>query len=250
MSLSCEKEIAINVKGSSLMYWSFDNVSGGSFIDNSLGVPFTPTGTNTIAALIGNGSQFQAAFSRMDANLTVAPKPANYNLGGISHAFWARMDVKVGNFPTEIVATVMNGDDGHQYEFSFRPGLGGNLDNIPFELIQDPSFLGPTVLTVTVPIVWVAGSWNFFAFIYNQSTGKLSVSVNNGVPNVSAGSFTLPTGNWNDLHPSASFVGAWPTITIDEYMIHTGKSLNATQITNLYNGGAGVTWPAAGAIVS
>jgi hypothetical protein len=235
-----------------LLYWTFDTVAAGNYVDSSQGVLFVPTAAPTVTGKIGNGVQLVGAGSSLlDADLTNvgAPLLAPYSGGGVSHAFWANMSAHGGGFPTELVATVLSGNDGHQYEMSFRPGLGGVENNISFDMIQDPLVLGPTVLTVTVPITWVLNSWFFFAFIYKQSTGKFSVSVNNGAANVSAGTFFLPNGTWVNDHPSSSFLAS-PTITLDEYMIHTGKELSASQITNLFNGGAGVTWPAAGAIVS
>jgi hypothetical protein len=251
MSVACQQSIKLSVVAGSLLYWSFDNVAAGNFIDNSLGAVLTPLGFPTIAGFIANGVKFINGASNLTADLSPSgtPKLSSYNQGGVSHCFWARMDVKSGGFPSELVATVLDGADGHQYEFSFRPGLGGFFDNIPLTIIQDPNLLGPTVLTVNVPIVWVVGVWNFFAFIYDNTTGKLSVSSNNGAPAVSAGSFILPKGTWNNIHPNVGII-SWPIISMDEYMIHTGKALNATQITSLYNGGSGVTWPAAGTIVS
>lgn len=251
MSLSCEKEISINVVGGGLLYWSFDNVSGGNFIDSSQGVVLQNNGVAVTPAFIGNGFVLQTGFGSVNADLTPvgAPHLTPYSGQGVSHTFWCQMTLKAGTFPSEPVATVLNGVDGHQYEISFRPGLGGVIDNPQLMMIQDPFGIPATVLTVTVPIVWVVGVWHFFAFIYNQTTGKFSVSVDNGVPNVSAGTFFMPNGTWSDIHPNENFLGC-PTIVVDEYLLHVAKALTATQITNLYNGGAGVTWPAAGAIVS
>lgn len=250
MPVSCQKNFSITVNSASLLYWSFDNVSGGNFIDNSVGASLVDVGVPTVSGFISNGVKFINTSSSLTSDLTTPPKPARYAQLGVSHCFWARMEVKAGTFPTELVATVLDGDDAHQYEFSFRPGLGGTIDNATLDLIKDPSLLGPTVLTVVVPIVWVVGQWNFFAFIYNQTTGKLNVSVNNGTPSTSAGSFTLPTGSWNNIHPNTAPLNTFPTISMDEYLIHTGAALNSNQIAALFNCGNGMTWPAAGSVAT
>lgn len=254
MTISCEKEISINVKaGNNILYWTMDQ-AGASLPDSNLGVPLTVINCGLVAGIINNARQFNAGGGfvgcQLDADLTpaAAPQLGSYTQQGVTHDFWVKLESGSGGFPCPVVATLMDGNDGHQYQFDLRLGLGGAINNPTFGIIQDPSLLGPTVVSVVIPITWTLGQWYHLTLVYDQVTGKLTVYINGINAATSAGSFSLPTGTWNAILLDGVLL--YPTIDLDEYMVCIAAALNANQALSLDNCGKGVTWPTSGGIVS
>lgn len=235
------------------MYWTMDQAVG-PLPDSNLAIPLDVINCPLVSGILGNARQFNAGGGltncQLDWDNSITPEPqlSPYNGGGVTHAFWIKLESGSGGFPVAIVATYLDGVDGHQYIFDFRVGLSGVINNPTFNIVQDPGILGPTMVTVTVPITWVLGQWYFLGLVYDQSSGQLKVYINGVLSATSGGSFSLPNGTWSAILLAGVLL--YPTIDLDEYMIHTGSALSANQLLTLYNCGNAVTWPQAGTIAN
>lgn len=259
MTTSCQKDYSLTVGSggvANMMYWTFEQPTG-PIHDSSIGVSMDIINCPLVAGYIGNAREFNPGGGddpfvgcQLNADLSHAASPqlGDYAGGGVTHAFWIKMNAHSGGFPVAIVATTLNGNDGHQYQFDLRIGLGGVDDNPTFNLIQDPSTLGPTVLSVTVPIAWVLGRWYFVVLVYDQTTGKFKVYINASLQGTSAGVYMLPNGPWVSINMAGVLL--YPTVDLDEYLVHTEKAFTANHVLGLWNCENGVTWPAAGAVAA
>lgn len=108
-------------------------------------------------------------------------------------------------------------------------------------------------LGVTTPNVnWADGNWHMFTVVIDHSTSKARITIYfDGVQqaqathasldyniNVSLRSLIGATVNWSSGSVEGPFNG-----TIDEVGYWIGKALSSSEVTQLYNGGAGLQYP-------
>ena len=65
MSVSCQRSYTVTVQSNMLLYWTFDTVAAGNYVDSSQGVLFVPTAAPTVTGKIGNGVQLVGAGSSL-----------------------------------------------------------------------------------------------------------------------------------------------------------------------------------------
>lgn len=112
-------------------------------------------------------------------------------------------------------------------------GVHVDEDNLVFSVGVD----GPGSVSVSVPITGLEDTWIFFAAVADFIGNTIQISVNDGTPvsDTLSGTYTVQNNQYR--------VGPTPAtlLTVDEL----GKyniALTAGQITELYNGGAGITY--------
>jgi hypothetical protein len=99
---------------------------------------------------------------------------------------------------------------------------------------------GGTLFSATLP---VGGGWHFFHFFFDPGSLDFGFSIDNGSKHYSGmGPFTwvaTPSGYIELFQVGSSSEDVY----IDELGFKFDKILTDAQVTYLYNGGAGRTWP-------
>ncbi len=197
---------------------------GPGVYGNSLqchGNGFVPFGTNPILAVPGDG--------------VLALKNAG---NGFSLFCW----VYISNPPDMAMDIfVQFGTSGNR---SQKGSLGWNPEVAGIELSGTDSNGTFWALAPTPPPL---GVWFFGHIFYNQTLGKMGVQINNGAPEYTVASglvYSASDLGWIEVTwPSAAFSVTDTTERVDEMGIITTRMLTPTEVTFLYNSGAGRTWP-------
>lgn len=211
-------------------WWKLDEPLGSradSFGTNHL-TDINTVGSNT--GKIGPCGQFVAASGE---RLSIADNAA-FSMGGtaLTISAWAYWDTNTGNFKSVVSKHDGASVAGSEYMLYSDPG---NLRFIVYG--------GGTSNTVT----WGAistGTWYFIVAWYDPVAAKINIQVNNGTvissgtlgftPNDATAAFNVSgISNGNDpMNGRIDEVGIWRRV------------LTAGERTDLYNGGAGVTYSA------
>jgi hypothetical protein len=131
---------------------------------------------------------------------------------------------------------------------SFQALLGKDA-NPPREyeiLMQDDDlridWFSPTRQNILIPNVFTAGSWHLVLFWYDSSDGSVNASINNGTVTTLTGA----TGNIERSTPLTVGYRLAGPLTYDGLIDEIGiwdRVLTPAERTQLYNGGAGITYP-------
>lgn len=131
--------------------------------------------------------------------------------------------------------TVISKDDStasaREYLFQIEPG--GNFQ----------AYLFNSSLLVNATVAVTYSAWNFFAITYNAATKTISISVNNGVPGTATHGGTANAGNSQFRIGAAAFGGGAGVNHYNGAIDAVGrwnKVLSPSEITQLYNSGAGL----------
>lgn len=228
------------ISRTTMLSWSFDNV----WSDDVVGNLYSPIGVGFAPGLFNEGVYFpgNTTFELNNEDMSVL---SPYNGGGVSHCFWIKVDSAGTGWFVDIVITGYTGNDGHVYEFDFILGGSYGFNNPAFFVTQDPSTPGPQIMNVTIPITWVLGSWNLLVLTYDPAVSNIAASVNGSAYTYSGGApFTLPPGNFG-YSLLAGLFGflAYPTVTLDNYLITTNRAMSTSDIAFIWNSGSGRQWP-------
>jgi hypothetical protein len=93
-----------------------------------------------------------------------------------------------------------------------------------------------------MPNVFTAGSWHLVLFWYDSSDGSVNASINNGTVTTLTGA----TGNIERSTPLTVGYRLEASLTYDGLIDEIGiwdRVLTPAERTQLYNGGAGITYP-------
>ena len=91
---------------------------------------------------------------------------------------------------------------------------------------------------------FVAGVWHMIALTYNKTAQTLNEYVDGVLAATAVDPFVYP--DLTDADFSFQYISQTPEVldvVIDEFGLSTKGALTTAQVTSLYNGGAGVTWP-------
>jgi hypothetical protein len=209
-------------------YYSFESLLADSVGGNTL---TNGNGVTQAAGKIGQAANFVAASSQILTSTAAALTLGN---SSFSVAGWT----KPSNGGT-ILTTEFAGElGGMRLDLAGGgPSLRGLLYSAAAVLVANVS--DPTVLTLD------GSTWYFFVLMYNTVGPTFVVKINNGagtsgVPSGAGGAgstFSLGGGGG----AGAPYIGG----LLDEVGIWS-RVLTATEQTNLYNAGAGQTWPFTG----
>ncbi len=261
MSISCQQEITINVKGTIFYYWTLDEpLPASTHVDKSQGVVLTPAVGGGFAlpgvgtGLFSNGVIFnnpvpQSAglFSGGAVFPYIDPLLKYTHAQGLTAWGWFKMNAAYVagagplvalfdfNFYDDNVATNQMGEiemilGGANYR-------GVTRDDSIGEVVNGPAF---------APVL---GTWNFVVVRYNPATGLTSTRVNGAAFITGVTVLDMKTGPFGSMSINTSGGGTNLNMTVDEVGVVKEVLTNA-QVDSLYNGGAGVTWPAVNTIVS
>lgn len=243
---TCQKSFSINVTGAAnpLAWFPMGEVGNVDRIDVINGIPINPTapvGTlNAAGKIQAQGVEFSVVGAGQSGLLGdgVSFGFPQSLVSGLSIVMWAKwrsawnpnVHIRFADFQI------------------YGPGPGFNL-NFDLKLLWGVIFgfsvqldqFGLPQNAFNSAFLPVVGTWYFLHVYYDGATGKIGVSVNNGVPVQSIGFGGLIGGfdsSINDIYLEDDT----GQVVLSEYGIFPYK-LTATQLTFLYNAGVGKTWP-------
>ncbi len=253
--IACEKEYTINVAGVRLDgYWTFDEAVGnGPHLDkvHAMNLPGA-AGAQVAAGLYGNAWKFRAVVGNSGVlGSPVFPQLAqSTTTKGISYWFWYRLDVASTNasftaewkfffFDTvllqQMVMDIEISDSNNQAQVSLFD-TSANL------------FTASTGNGGFTPLV---GVWSMLCAVWDRAAATLTLYIN-GVSVVSVAAnadlIALDSAKMQGSFFSSFGVDGW-IADFDEMGICVNGAITQAQVTALYNGGLGVTWPQASTIV-
>lgn len=209
-------------------YWKLDETSG-TRLDSCGTNNLTSNGsTGSTAGKIGNAAQFVPALSQ---NLSLADN-ASLSIGaGVS------LSISLWVYPT---------GTGNRTILSkgFGPNGGGYLiyllgtDRILWQIYEGGSQYGvqSDVLSLS--------TWHHVVVTYDVSTTKMQVYLDNGTPAEQAsGPTSIPDDTGTFRIGAFTAGGDYFDGAIDETGLWKSRVLSASDVTSLYNSGAGLTYP-------
>lgn len=259
MSVSCQKQITINVKSGvhTDLYWTMDEAGTADRIDKVQGVILrnNPSGgaaleyLGSAAGLISNAVNCFVGPPGGTANAGLATSPLSnplvVQLGtGFSWIGWfnvgADFDAAQANW------FLFFGGPVFPYRVTLSLHTGG--------VIQMISTDGVNTDFTNWGANYVIGAWTFYHIWFDPADNRFRMDINNsGVPVVSASTYTiLSTAGQNGqiFFQVPSAFGTGFNLSYDETGYKLNRKLTAAEATSLFNGGAGKTWPAVSSIFS
>lgn len=250
--MSCSKTLDFAVSGAHLsFYWTMDEFGAADKLDSTVNLPW-PLENGALAGvgLFSNGTHCDPTLFldhhrglRMLANASVAINQAVSK--GISVWFW----VKVLAFGPEGGASFYmdTSDFAHTNRFELIWG-SNDATHTGFELQHindtDSNFVD------TPNLSWALNEWHMVAITYNKVAQTMNVYID-GVLSVSGPDLSVyPNLTSTDMElANATAPFGTQDFMVDECGLCLNGPLIPAQITALWNGGAGVTWPGVTAIV-
>lgn len=225
-------------------YWTMDEGGAIDKVDSAAGLSWTLTaGTLADVGLFGNGTGFTpAAFGQH--GLSIIPPASNpitiiqSTSTGLSVWFWIKVLVH-GAGPIRFILDTDNGAHTNLLRSNLvltAPATG--VFGVDHVNDTDTAQLFPPNLA------WAVGAWHMVAFTYNKTAQTLNAYIDGVLVATGADPFVYP--DLTDADFSFKHVSANPEVmdvVIDEFGLSTKGALTQAQVTALYNGGAGVTWP-------
>lgn len=213
-------------------FWELENTSWTDAVgSNNMTGGNSPT---TTTGRVGNAVQFVGASSQFLTHVD----NATLRVGGVdfSIAFWALAD----SFPSSMttmskgagfgnaefsIGTEFTGT-GNQFIFSPRTNSGSSSNDVPAATFGN--------LAIT--------TWYFVVCTYNNSTDTVAISVNATTPDTLHPTLNPPIVNsTGNFEISSSGVLPWDG-RIDQVGLWKNRILSSSDITALYNGGAGLSF--------
>ena len=220
---------AITLKTNLICYFEFETI-GGTTADSHTGLVANQEGTVTgVTGVVGQAMEATAPgsdFIKIETNGVIDPL-FNYS-SGITVAYWVRF---VGAIPTTFYEPV------EQFVNTF-PEFRCVIDGAGSQLfgfnINDALGVGQQVNATTFGVP-APDTWYFVA--HTMDATALKISVNAGVQDSTPVSVGPRAATDSHLFMGSHFFGT-ATMRLDQVGIW-GRALTASEITSLYNGGAG-----------
>lgn len=217
-------------------WWDLDEVSGNRAGSHGA---LTLTDNNTVTSAAGvAGVGTAAQFTRANSEYLDRASDANMQVGDIDFEFsaWVYLDTKTGGSFNYILSK-RNAPTVREYFLDYVI----STDRFRFGVSAD----GTNNVSVSAATFGTAstGTWYFITCYHDAATNVIGIAINNGTPDtaahstgviVGAGDFTIGAGDNT------------PTIFWDGRIAKVGfwkRLLTASERTELYNAGAGATYP-------
>lgn len=211
-------------------YWKLDESSGSRSDSGPSGYTLTGVGTvGSASGKINNGANFTGSTQGLQR-----ANPTNLHFtSDFSISFWINLNTQVGTNAYYILGGT--DDVTRTYYFGYRDNAGTKE-------------LGLFISDGTNSSVWVTqtlntATWYHLVLVYSASAGSMQWYVNNVAltlktglrTSINSSTQTYTLGNANGL--AQALIGV-----IDEYGAWS-RTLNSTEVSQLYNSGNGLTYP-------
>lgn len=225
-------------------YWTMDEGGVADKVDSAQGLhwPIRTTGVAG-AGLFSNGIHCPPdPVLTNNPGLTLFGTPAiTINQAtsiGIGVWFWIKIDA-YGAFILEYFFDTS--DPLHTNLFKLLLSSGGPASTtLELQHVNDPD----SNSIDTPALSWALGTWHMVALNYDKTFHTLSIYVDGVLSVTGPDPSVYPDLTNTDLRLfNLSGPGSVLDFTVDELGMCLGAPLSPAQITALYNGGVGVTWP-------
>jgi hypothetical protein len=226
-----------------ISYWKLDEASGtreDSVANNDL------TDNNTVgsaAGIISNAADFEASSSE-SLSITDAAQSGLDITGNLSFSMWVKVESQPSGAAYTLLSKHNSADTGRSYLFQYQDS--GGTKSLTFRVSSDGTSGNQTLASVNYELTTAT----LFHVVVTYATSGTTTFYVNGSSVGSAGS--QATSIFNGV--AAFVLGASAAGSdffdglIDEVGIWS-KTLSTTEITALYNGGAGNAYPLTDIIV-
>lgn len=241
--MGCSVSLNLNqaVLGAHLsFYWTMNEASGDR-IDSAAGVHWPlKAGTLVEPALFSYGIEINANIRGLETinNPSIVITQANSN--GISFWYWVKVVARGSTINNGVFCDLNDFNTGNNELSLFLYSLDGAttvLDFFHSNGVNAPEIVSPH-------LSWTLGSWHMVAGVYDKVNQTLTIYADGVSVGSVADTFTYPdlvNSDW--ALTTSNPIGTPPDMIFDELGLCLNGALTQTQITALYNGGAGVTWP-------
>lgn len=223
-----------------LAFWELEEASGTRADATGRGNSLTATNSPAnVSGKVGNAVQMNGgtftALSRAD-NADLSGGDTDFTVGG-----WMYLD----SLTNMVLASKYN-TSGNQREYLLFYNQSDHATNNRFSWIVSSNGSAITTLDANNFGAASASTWYFVVAWHDSVNNQIGISVNNGTPNTSAYSSGVFDGTASFeigrlLFGTTSIYGA--TARIDQ-VFFVRKVLTSTEITQMYNGGSGLSWAA------
>lgn len=210
-------------------YWKLDESSGNAV--DSTGNGFTLTNTNTVtyaAAKINNGAFFGAVNTDKVLSSTSG---LGIDGGTMSITAWIYRDAAAGN--TKWFFATFNSGSKVGYKFRYNSGIQAARDRVG------------TSEDLTTAQSISNDTWTFVAMTYDGTTVRCYVNAGTPQTVASSGNGSAGSGQQTGVGANTSDTGSYNNYwqgNVDEVGVWS-RALSDSEITELYNAGAGLTYP-------
>lgn len=224
-------------------YWTMDEGGVLDKVDSVAGVHWPLRFTAIAAAgLFVNGTDMPnpsiinqdpglGVFSSTDITINQATST------GISVWFWVKkLTAKLDGVFTMDTSDVLH---TNRFKIAFGPLDGTPVSGVNVEHTNDTD----DVSISSPDLTWAIGSWHMIAGTYNKTDKTINVYVDGALAGSTMDAFTYPDLTSTDMTLVNTDFGSVTDGVVDELGLSTKGALTPTQVTALYNAGAGVTWP-------
>lgn len=226
-------------------YWTMDEAGAADKVDSTVGLHWPLIwGATAAAGLFSNGTDMipGVIINRHPGLLLAGTNAITINQlvsTGISAWFWIKVAVAGGG---GFMFTMDTSDPFHTNRFRFGGGVGGVIE-VNHTNDTDDVFADSPIIT------WNVGDWHMVAGTYNKTAQTLNLYIDSILSATIADAFIYPDLTQTDFFlENLAFLSTLDFV-VDEFGLCLNGALTQAQITSLWNGGSGVTWPGVTAIV-
>lgn len=235
LSVTCQKTLSIAIGGGPVAWWPLEDPDPFAEVDIISSRILNPTGLGTGTSMPGRvnlGLYMEDGFG-----LTQQCPEMAYAGNGWSFVCWYKYlladGVKAHLF--EPINYVQDNTGNTWVSLQISSGfftLSASIDGGP---------AGNPIATSLFPVEMAPLTWYFLFVSYDPSDGKFRLTLNDGAlaSLTSATSWAFPAQTYA---LSSNLTGSSSEALVDE-VAWFPQPLNAAQVTYLYNGGGGRTWP-------
>lgn len=217
-------------------YWKLDESSGNAA--DSVGSN-TLTNNNTtpfVAAKINNGADMENS-SAQSFSITDASQTGLDITGDMSISLWVNLESAPSGDVMYFVTKYKAGGN-NSYAFDYQDSAGTK------NLLFANSFNGTADVAVTVAQTLTLGSWFHLVAVYTAAAGSCQFYVNGSSLGTPTGLGTSIFNGTADFSLGGQDGGS--SVKFDGIMDEVGvwsRTLTSGEVTTLYNGGAGISYP-------
>jgi hypothetical protein len=216
-----------------ISYWKMDEASGANAIDSQGADLLVSNATVGAGTGIINGARTFNGTSQFLSHVD----DTNLNVFGtdFSLAFWVNLNAVT----TQVLVSKREGGAASTAQYTFYCDATITPTRFNFFVSNGTTFFPCTATTFGVPPTSV---WNFIAVVVDDTAKTMKISVNAGAQDTTSYTGSIPARTGSDAlrvgaeqSPAATFLNG----SFDEFGFWKRK-LSTTDITNLYNSGAGL----------
>lgn len=230
-------------------YWTMDEAGAADKVDSTVGLHWPLVhGASGTPGLFSNGTHIPPSLLlTFNPGLVLAPTNAISINQAVSKGISAWWWIKLNAYTTNGQFILDTDDPMHTNRFrllyGFSSAISGSME-VGHTNDTDNAFVD------TPNLNWTLGSWHMVAITYDKVAQTLNVYVDGALSATTPDAFVYP-----DLVTSDFILwqlggpGLVDDEEVDEFGLCLNGALTPAQVTSLYNGGAGMTWPTVTTIV-